>query len=231
MNSAIVLAGGRSTRFGRDKGLWAIGDQTLVERVHGRIRNVAQEVVIAVGSEKQRQTYSQIISDCVFAVDESPGMGPLGGLWSGLRRVTGKKVAVVGCDMPFISAELMSLLYDLSEGYDAVIPRWPIGYIEPLHSVYDVDGCLMATRKALRSGRREIRAMISGLATVLYVSTEVIRKSEPDLRMFTNINSRRDLLHARRIMNASSAKKSAVTRQAAPDAHNTQGFPSTSRVT
>lgn len=200
MKSAIILAGGRSTRFGRDKGLLSLGDRTLIEHVYERIKSVAKEVVIAVGSERQKETYSRLVKDCIFALDESPRGGPLSGLWSGLKRVTGEKVAAVGCDMPFVSPKLMGLLYDLSPTYDAVIPRWPNGYIEPLHSVYDVESCLTATGKAIRSGRSDMRAMISTLVRILYLSTEAIRKLDPNLRMFTNINSQSDLLRAKRIL-------------------------------
>lgn len=200
MKSAIILAGGGSTRFGGDKGLLSLGDRTLVEHVYGRVASVAREVVIAVRSESQKEAYSRLVRDCLFSLDESIGGGPLNGLWSGLKRVTGEKVAVVGCDMPFVSPELIRLLYELSPTYDAVIPRWPSGYIEPLHSVYDVNGCQAATGKALRGGRSDMRAMILALARILYLSTEAIRKLDSNLRMFANVNTHSDLLRAKRML-------------------------------
>jgi len=200
VKSAIILAGGRSVRFGGDKGLLPLDDRTLIEHVYGKVASVAREVVIAVRSKSQRKAYSQLVRNCLFVLDEWPGNGPLNGLWSGLKRVTGEKVAVVGCDMPLVSPELMRLLYELSWTYDAVIPRWPSGYIEPLHSVYDVDRCRTATTTALRKGRSDMRAMILSLARVLYLSTEAIRKIDSDLNMFVNINTHNDLLRTKRIL-------------------------------
>lgn len=178
----------------------SIGERTLIEQVYERVGSVAKEVVIAVRSERQKETYSRLVRNCSFSLDESSRAGPLSGLRSGLKRVTGKKVAVVGCDMPFVSPELIRLLYELSRKYDAAIPRWPSGYLEPLHSVYDVDNCRVATHEALRCGRSDMRAMISALSRILYVSTEAIRKLDSDLRMFTNINTHSDLLRARRAL-------------------------------
>jgi len=200
MKSAIILAGGRSTRFGGDKGLLSLGDKTLIEHVCEMAGSVAKEVVIAVRSERQKEIYSRLAMSCSFSLDDSSRSGPLSGLSSGLKRVTGRKVVVVGCDMPFVSPELICLLFELSPKYDAVIPRWPSGYLEPLHSVYDVDSCQVATRKASRSGRSDMRAMISALARILYVSTEAIRNVDSDLRMFMNINTRRDLIHAKKVL-------------------------------
>jgi molybdopterin-guanine dinucleotide biosynthesis protein A len=200
MKSAIILAGGRSRRLGKDKGLLFLGGKTLIEKVYERIDSVAEEVVIAVHTERQKRAYSRLIGNCYFSVDESSYAGPLSGLSSGLKNVTGEKVAVVGCDMPFISPELMQLLYELSREYDASIPRWPSGYIEPLHAVYDTDSCRTAVHRALRRGRSDMRSMISALPRIIYVSTEAIRRLDPNLKMFTNINTRSDLLCARRLL-------------------------------
>jgi len=200
MNSAIILAGGRSTRFGGDKGSLSLGGKALIEHVCGRVGSVAKEVVIAVRSERQKEIYSRVVRSCSFSLDDSSRSGPLSGLSSGLKRVTGMKVVVVGCDMPFVSPELIRLLFELSPEYDAVIPRWPSGYLEPLHSVYDVDSCRVAIHKALRSGRSDMRAMISALARILYVSTEAIRNVDSEFRMFVNINTRKDLIHAKKVL-------------------------------
>lgn len=198
MRSVIILAGGHSKRFGRDKALLVLHDQTLIEHVYGRMRDISNEVVIAVRSERQLKAYSQLVGNCTFALDESSNSGPLIGLSSALKRTAGEKIAIVGCDMPFISPELFEILYELCQGYDAVIPRWPNGYIEPLHAVYDAKCCRRATDKALRSSRSDMRAMISALVKALYLSTESVRRLDPALEMFTNINTRRDLLRAKK---------------------------------
>jgi len=200
MRSAVILAGGQSTRLGRDKGLLSLADKTIIQRVYDSMREVAEEVVIAVSSQKQQASYFRLLGRCTFVLDLRKHVGPLAGLVSGLDAVCGKKVAVVGCDMPFASRTLFRLLFELCVRQDAVIPRWPNGYIEPLHSVYDSANCLMAAKKALKSGHRDIRSMISHLEHTLFVSTETIREIDPDLSMFMNINTRIDLQKARQIV-------------------------------
>ena len=83
---------------------------------------------------------------------------------------------------------------------NAVIPRWPNGYIEPLQAVYRTDKALKASEEAVENGRMDMRSMIRGLRRVRYVSTIVIREIDPELDTFMNINSRFDLRRAELIL-------------------------------
>ena len=178
----------------------SIDGKTLIEQVQDRLEKVTEEIVVAVRSQEQKKIYSRIMDNCIFVIDRMRNRGPLNGIWTGLRRVTNEKVVVVGCDTPFISSRVFLLLSDLIEGYDAAIPRWPNGYIEPLHSVYRSDSCRTATRRALQAGRTDMRTMILEFQKPIYLSTEIIRKLDPELTMFTNVNSYRDLKQAERIL-------------------------------
>lgn len=196
MKSAIILAGGQSRRLGREKGLLLFGKQTLVEHVSNRLRHVAGEVIIATATKKQRKIYSKLLTGCVITTDEESG-GPLAGVWSALQIVSGKAVAIVGCDMPLISEKAMRLLFELCKEHDAAIPQWPNGYIEPLHAVYNTSSCIKATRKALEAGRKDMRAMVSSLANVRFVPTERMQRLGIPLTTFLNINRATDLKKAR----------------------------------
>ncbi len=207
MKSAIILAGGRSSRFGKDKGLLSLGGKTLVEHVREKMAGIAREVVITVSTKAQEEIYSRMFSSCFVATDDRFHGGPLAGLYTGLKVVNGNKVAVVGCDMPFVSGDLLDLLFELCQGHDAVIPRWPNGYVEPFHSVYDTSHCLSATERALRMGRVDMRSMISNLRDITYFSTEAIRQMHVDLTMFVNINTRSDLEKARHIFFAHGSRR------------------------
>lgn len=201
MRSAIVLAGGRSRRLGRDKGLLSINGTTLIEHVCKRVGVVVDEVMVAVGSSAQQAAYRSLLGGCTTVVDEEVCGGPLIGLQSGLRLVRGDRTAVVGCDMPLVSGDVLNLLFEACAGRSAAIPRWPNGYIEPLHSVYDTDECLNAVRMALKVNRRDMRAMILHLPNVIYVSTQAMRRLDPCLSTFTNVNTRRDLQKVRAMLN------------------------------
>jgi molybdopterin-guanine dinucleotide biosynthesis protein A len=200
MRSAIVLAGGHSARFGKDKGLQLLMGKTMIEYVYSRLTDVVDEVIVVVGSRPKEELYSKILNECTVTSDDPAISGPLAGVSKGLRTVRGRKAAITGCDMPFISRDLLSLLFETCQGYGAAIPRWPSGYVEPLHSVYDVASCKIATDKALAAGRVDLRAMVSNLQRVIYVSTEAIRRLDQDLTMFHNVNTAGDLREARRLL-------------------------------
>jgi molybdopterin-guanine dinucleotide biosynthesis protein A len=84
-------------------------------------------------------------------------------------------------------------LFDRARGADAAIPRWPNDYIEPLHAVYKVSSAISAAECATSEVRLDIRAMISMLGKVVYVSTDDIKKFDSELLTFFNINNRKDL--------------------------------------
>lgn len=200
MRSAIVLAGGHSLRFGKDKGLQILMGKTMIQRVCSRLADVVNEVIVAVSSKTKVRLYSKLLTECVVTVDDPAVEGPLAGVSGGLMAVRGDKVAITGCDMPLVSRDLLSLLFETCQGYSAAIPRWPSGYIEPLHSVYDVASCRIATDEALMAGRVDLKAMVLNLRKVIYLSTEAIRRLDMDLVMFHNVNTARDLSEARRLL-------------------------------
>jgi molybdopterin-guanine dinucleotide biosynthesis protein A len=99
-------------------------------------------------------------------------------------------------DTPFVSKEVVSLLFELCLGKAAAIPRWPNEQIEPLHAVYQTKLALEAAKSAVSEGKLTMRAMIEKLRGVRYVSTLVIQQLDPDLRAFFNINTPLDLKKA-----------------------------------
>lgn len=200
--TAIILAGGESRRFGCDKGLVRLAGKPLILHVIDRVRGVVDEVVICLKSGSQKSTYLQVLpEDVKVAVDsEKLPQCPLTGAFTGLMNAGGRYSALLPCDAPFVSTKLVDLLFEIVIGVDAVIPRWPNDYIEPLQAVYKTDVSLEAARRALMSGRCELRAMISLLRRVRYVSTLVIEEIDPKMYTFMNINTPLDLKKAEVIL-------------------------------
>ncbi|MEM2109396.1 MAG: hypothetical protein QW327_02790, partial [Candidatus Odinarchaeota archaeon] len=73
--------------------------------------------------------------------------------------------------------------------HNAVIPRWPNGFIEPLFAVYRKEALEQSIRQVLSEGRFELTRMVSKLSKVLYFSTMVIEKFNPKLDCFLNVNT------------------------------------------
>jgi molybdopterin-guanine dinucleotide biosynthesis protein A len=82
-----------------------------------------------------------------------------------------------------------------------VIPKWPNGYVEPLHSVYRLSSSIPAIESAFDVGERSVLDMIKRLDSVRYVPVDDLRRFDKELLTFFNINYPKDLDTANEIMN------------------------------
>jgi molybdopterin-guanine dinucleotide biosynthesis protein A len=127
---------------------------------------------------------------------------------SGFGAAGGDYSLLLPFDTPFVSGEVVSLLFELCEGRAAVIPRWPNGYIEPLHAVYQTRRALVAAEAAVAEGGLRVRALIERLRGVRYVSTLVVQQLDPELLTFFNVNTPADLDKAVALVKRSKRKRS-----------------------
>jgi molybdopterin-guanine dinucleotide biosynthesis protein A len=195
--SAVILAGGYSRRLGRDKGLVMLAGKPLIIHVIDRISKVVGEVVVVVSSEIQKKNFEATLQKKVRTViDKTDSQSPLIGAIRGFESAQGKYSLLLPCDTPLVSAEITQFLLDLCKNRDAVIPRWPSGYIEPLQAVYNTKSALTAATKALEQGKMNMRSMIDNLTRVRFISTIVLEHFEPKLLTFFNINTPQDLKKA-----------------------------------
>ncbi len=199
--SAVILAGGISKRFGQDKALVQIGGKPLISRVFERAREVVDEVIIVVSSTAQKESYAPLFprkTGIVVDIDDSRGV--LVGALTGFMKARGEYSLLLPSDTPFVSKEVIMLLFEISHNIDAVIPRWPNGYIEPLQSVYKTSSALAAARDAVQKGETRLQSMISMLRKVRYLSTIAIKEIDPHMTTFLNINTPLDLKNAERLI-------------------------------
>ncbi len=196
--SAIVLAGGFSTRFGQDKGVIELAGKPLIRHVVEAVSPVVDEIIVVTSSQERAAGYAKVVAaDVRFAVDVCKSNSPLIGALTGFGCANGDCSLLLPFDTPFISGEVVSLLFELCKGKAAVIPRWPDGNIEPLHAVYHTKSALKAAKSAVAEGKLNVRAMIEKLRGVRYVSTLVIQQLDEELHTFFNINTPADLRIAR----------------------------------
>jgi len=192
-----VLAGGSSSRFGEDKGVVKLAGKPLIVHVVDAVRRIVDETIVVTSSAERVGKYEKLVPDCVkFVVDAQESKGPLIGALTGFSVASGKYALVLPFDTPFVSQEVMSLLFELCAGRSAVIPRWPNGQIEPLHAVYHVKAAMAAAEAAVAEGRLDMRGMIERMRGVRFVSTLAIEEFDPELKSFFNINTPLDLKKA-----------------------------------
>ncbi len=195
--SAIILAGGSSTRFNTDKGFLQLDGKPLLNHVIDAVERLVEEVIVVTNTQARADTYANLVSEKVrFAVDVCESNGPLVGALTGFEAAKGEYSALLPFDSPFVSTEVLSLLFDCCIGKAAVVPRWTNQEIEPLHAVYRTKQALEATKKALAEDELDLQAMVERLRGVRYMSTMVIEQLDPDFKTFFNVNTTLDLKKA-----------------------------------
>jgi len=199
--SAIILAGGLSKRLGQDKGLVKLAGKPLLAHVLDKISNVVDEIVVVVSSESQKRVFEGLVKQkAKVTVDIDKAQSPLVGALTGFESVHGQYSLLLSCDAPFISIEIASLLLDLCINRNAVIPRWPNGFIEPLQAAYHTKSAQVAAKKTLENGKMNFQSMIALLRGVRYISTMVLKQIDPELLTFFNVNTPDDLKKAESIL-------------------------------
>jgi len=147
--TAVILAGGRSVRFGSAKGLAVWRGRPLVDHVLERLPRDRAATVLVIRREQDDGTWPG-----VPIVHDDPGLGdgPLRGLVGGLAACRTQWAWVVACDQPLVSGDLLSGLLDAATLDDrALIPEWD-GRLQPLTGLYAVAaGSLLAACASVRS--------------------------------------------------------------------------------
>ena len=183
---AIVLAGGRSERMGQDKALLRCKGLTLLETVVAALRPLAREIVIVADRADKYD-----LPDCRTVGDAYPQSGPLGGILTGMGALGTGHHLVVACDMPALQpAVLRLLLNSATPEWDVVVPEIA-GRMEPLCAVY-AETAIPALHAFLAGGGRALQRALAQVRT-LRISEAQLRRHDPDLLTFTNLNTPDDL--------------------------------------
>ncbi|HFQ95827.1 MAG TPA: molybdenum cofactor guanylyltransferase [Anaerolineae bacterium] len=190
--TGLILAGGASSRMGRNKALIAWEGKPLVARVAAALAPIADErLIVANDADPYRFLGLPVIPDI------QPGYGPLMGLYSGLKAASGELAVVAAVDMPFLAPDFLRFLLALAPGYDVVIPEAG-GRLHPLCAVYRRATCLPPITDAIARGQRRLIAFHPAMR-VRRVPEASLRQVSPDLRALINVNTPEDLARARKL--------------------------------
>lgn len=210
LDRAVILAGGRSRRMGRDKALLDLGGETLLTRLVRILSPHCRALGIAAGGGDRAARLAASLPPGdgpapEFFLDSRPEAGPLEGVRASLEAIREPRALVVAVDLPFPSMPLARLLWSESSrpGRRGAVPRWRRG-LEPTFAVYS-KGLLDDLERALAAGRRDLEQLAGHDGVV------VIDVDEPSTRKrlggetpfapevgFWNINTPEDLEAARR---------------------------------
>ncbi len=183
--AAVILAGGRSRRMGRDKAVLRIGGRRLLDIAAARLATLFPEILVAVGRRRLR-----LPPETRAVRDRFAWRGPAAGIHAALLSARHDYVFAVGCDMPLVSPRLVRLLWKRLAGARGAVPVGPRG-VEPLLAFYARDLARPLAR-ALSAGDVAARDL-ARLAGVRRVPWEAVRRVDPRGTSFVNLNRPEDL--------------------------------------
>lgn len=187
--SAIVLAGGRSSRFGRDKLSEPIGGRTLLEHAIEAVRAVALETIVVAAPDEPRKVPHGVI----LVHDPSSFAGPLVGVLTGLGRASQPVALVVGGDMPTMVPSLLWALIDrLDDSSVDAVALESRGKIEPLPMALRTAPATAAAEQLVATGERRLGALVASLALAV-IDEPMWRELDADGRTFRDVDTPSDL--------------------------------------
>jgi molybdenum cofactor guanylyltransferase len=188
--AGFILAGGRSSRMGRDKAMLEIDGVTMIDRAVDLMeRSGLEPAVVGSFGESSR-------IDVRLIPDDWPGAGPLGGIATALRDTQTPWNLVIACDMPYLTTEWLGFLLRRAResSADAVVPMNE-GGAEPMCAVYHKRG-ETTIRTALRNGTRKVTDGLAKLR-VDYLEREEWKGFDSEGFLFKNMNEPADYEEAK----------------------------------
>lgn len=190
--SGIILAGGESRRMGQNKALLPVPgskQNTFVEHLASLLLPLCSETLLVARDETSAANYA-MLAGVRIVTDIVPGIGPLMGLYSGLRAASTSHALVLAVDMPFVQPAMLSYLLSLPRQESVIIPVVN-GAPQVLFAIYP-RSILPIIEARLREGRRDPRSLLD-VAPVAYLNEARLRQIEPTLRSFVGVNTPEEL--------------------------------------
>jgi molybdenum cofactor guanylyltransferase len=175
--TGIVLAGGKSSRMGTDKGLLHYKGKRLVEYSVDLLRVYCNDLIISTNNPEYEQFGLPVVAD------EFLEKGPAGGIFSALKKSSTDWNLVLACDMPFLNRKFMDVLLSNTGNSKGVVPVHD-GLIEPLAAVYH-KSMEITLADAIRENNLSMHRIIKS-AGLKFLQVEQLLVEFPN--MFDNLN-------------------------------------------
>jgi molybdenum cofactor guanylyltransferase len=198
---AYVLAGGASSRFGRDKALVRLGTRPMLLEIVQLARTCASEVAVVAAAQK----YAGLDGTLQIIEDRWPGEGPLGGIITALQHTaaTARPAEwnlILSCDMPFLTAEWLQFLIAQAGAsateIQVILPHSAHGP-EPLCACYRT-GAVAALKNVFDRGVRKVTQALQQVRTEV-LDDSVWKRFDSAGHLFWNMNTPADFAEAQRL--------------------------------
>ena len=190
----FILVGGASSRMGTDKSRLILGGETSVARIAAAMQAITNQIRV-VGARDSFHEFANI-------ADLHETWGPLGGIHAALRAASAEWCFVVACDLPFVTAGLLTRLLHLgmnaSSPTDAVVPIQEDNYPQPLCAIYRRLPCLAGANQSISNAEYSPRALLDKV-NARFVSFTEIQDLPGSQNFFFNINTPENYTRARQL--------------------------------
>lgn len=190
--SIAILAGGESSRMGRNKALADLGGRPVISYLLDSLTPLSKDTFIVANEVAAYERFGVPVR-----ADHYGFRASLAGIYSAVASAGEDTCLVTACDMPFASPALVEYMYGLLGGHDAVVPVSHRG-LEPLHAFYRRD-CLVTLREQIDAGDLAIRRALQKLRVREVGVDEMLDICDP-LRVFFNVNRPEDLKEAEALL-------------------------------
>lgn len=192
--SGIILAGGQNIRFsGQNKAFISIGGKRILDHIYEVFNKLFAEIILVTSDPLQ-----YIKWDLNIAADLSPIRSSLTGIHAGLFYSTNPYSFFIACDTPFLKIKMVeAIINSIEPDVDIILPETSKG-IQPLCAVYSKQ-CLKHIERQLTRKELQIRRFFKKVR-VKKLPENLLRKNDPDLLSFFNINTPDDLAKAKEIV-------------------------------
>ena len=189
--TGVILAGGQNKRFaGTDKAFERVGKATIFEHLYRIFRELFDQILLVTNHPEKYMAWDIPMAADLFDIRSS-----LTGLHTGLFYTTTPYAFFAACDTPFLKKEMVqAVLNELEPNLDIVVPQTDLGY-EPLCAAYSRQ-CLKPVQNQLEKRQLQIQRLYQTMRT-RKIPEASLRKIDPDLISFFNINTPKDLERAR----------------------------------
>ena len=179
----FILAGGSSSRMGRDKAQLRIAEQTFSERIAAELLEFTDKVTMIGGAT--------VPANLSSAKDVFNGIGALGGLHGALSACQADWALVVACDLPFVTSELFEKLAANRAQSEAVVPVQEDGRPQPLCAMYKKSPCLVVATSLIEGGKRRPLDLLDRVKTK-WIPFAELKPLNHAVKFFVNINTPED---------------------------------------
>jgi len=192
--TGVILSGGLNTRFsGKDKSFIQLGNRYIIDSIYSVFHSLFNEIILVTNNP-----IDYIGWDFNIVTDIYPTRSSMTGLHAGLFFSTNPYTFVAACDTPFLKKELIkTIIQQIEPGIDVILPETSKG-LEPLFAVYSKK-CLKPIEHQLNQKQLKIRDLLKKVKTK-YFHEKDIKKIDPELRSFINVNTPEDLAIAKKLL-------------------------------